>query len=51
MSNYHCSLLLKYNLDILPIDNYSEKKKIARKIQATSISSKATGNITLVHFT
>ena len=27
-------------VDLLPIDNYSEKKKIARKIQTTSNSSK-----------
>ena len=37
-------------VDFLPIDNYSEKKKTARKIQATSNSSKTTGNITLVYF-
>ena len=36
--------------DLLPIDNYSEKKKIARKIQTISNSSKTAGNITLVHF-
>ena len=37
-------------VDLLPIDSYSEKKKLARKIQATSNYSKTTGNITLVHF-
>ena len=34
-------------VDLLPIDNYSEKKKIARKIQSTSNSSKTTGNVKL----
>ena len=37
-------------VDLLPIDNYREKKKIARKIKTTSNSSKTTGKITLIHF-
>ena len=36
--------------DLLPADNDSEKKKIAKKIQASSNSSKTTGSISLVHF-
>ena len=35
--------------DLLPVDNYSEKEKIARKIQTTSNSSKTTGDITFIH--
>ena len=38
-------------VNLLPVDNYSEKKKkITRKIHTTSNSSKTTGNITLVRF-
>ena len=37
-------------VDLLPIDNCSKKKKMARKIQTTSNSSKTFVNITLVHF-
>ena len=37
-------------VDLLPIDNCSEKKKIARKIQTTSNFSKTTGAITFTHF-
>ena len=36
-------------VDLLPIDSYSEKKKMTSKIQTASNSSKTTGNITLVH--
>ena len=32
------SPLIFAKLHLLPIDNYSEKKKVARKIQATSIT-------------
>ena len=37
-------------VDLSPIDNDRENKKIAKKIKNSSNSSKATGNITLVHF-
>ena len=36
-------------VDLLPIDSYSEKKKMTSKIQTASNSSKTTGSITLVH--
>ena len=41
-------IFVKY--DLLPIDNYSEKKKVARNIKTPPNSSRATGNITLVFF-
>ena len=37
-------------VDLLLIDNDTEKKKIAKKIQASSNSSETTGNITFVYF-
>ena len=39
-------------VDLLPIDNYSEKKKVAKrkKIQTSSNSSETTGSITFVQF-
>ena len=36
--------------DLLPIDNYSENKKVAKNIWTTPNSSKATRNIVLVFF-
>ena len=39
-------------VDLLPIDNYSENKKVAKrkKIQTSSNSSETTGSITFVQF-
>ena len=45
-----CSLPLIFgNIDLLPIDNDSEKKNVSKHL-ITSNFSKTTDNVTLVHF-
>ena len=38
------------NVDLLPTDNDSVKKKYSKKVQTSSNSLKTTGNITLIYF-
>ena len=38
------------NVDLLPTNNDSVKKKYSKKVQTSSNSLKTTGNITLIYF-
>ena len=38
------------NVDLLPTDNDSVKKKYSKKVQTSLNSLKTTGNITLIYF-